>query len=325
MINKSKIKRILVINLTNIGDCILTLPVLSVLRSEMPEAKLDMICGKVPVALFQGSDDIDQLYVYDKRWSYWQKWKWILEIRRTQYDLIVDLRHTMIPVLVPSKYKTRMLRTKNKSGGSVREKHLSVIKHFGFDIGFTKPFPLYGDLELKEVDKRFSDLGNDYAVVVPGANASMKRWPEESFKQVIHYLINEKKLKVVLLGSENEKEFIDPMVESCSSGVDIVNAVGKTSLREAAAILSKACVVVSNDSAIMQMAQEMDVKTVSIFGPTNPWKYSKQGENIRIVRKDLECSPCELPICKLDRRKCLDDLSAEEVEKEIEQLLAFSF
>ncbi|MBI4972069.1 MAG: hypothetical protein HZC17_09625, partial [Candidatus Omnitrophica bacterium] len=80
MINKSKVSKILVVSLTNIGDVIMTIPVLEVLCAEFSSARSDLICGRAPIALFQGAPEIGKLFAYDKKWGVVQKWFWVREI-----------------------------------------------------------------------------------------------------------------------------------------------------------------------------------------------------------------------------------------------------
>ncbi len=324
LVDKKRVQRILFVNLTNIGDCILTLPVLSVLRGEFPGARVDMICGRAPLALFQGCSDLNQIFVYEKNWGLMDKWKWVREIVRTRYDLIVDLKHTAIPLLVRSKYRTSLFRRKFKESQSVREKHLSVLKPLGLDLSNRKVIELYGEQESEKVFCELKKLGlkdgESYAVVVPGANSSTKRWTEEGFLGVVSYL-QSKGLAVVILGGDAEMELTRSLKDKSDSPEGVYDLGGGTSLKEAAACIAVSEIVISNDSALMQIAVELGKKTVAIFGPTNPWKYAHEDERSLVVRHDLKCSPCEMAQCHIDRRKCLDDLKAEEVNEKIETLL----
>jgi len=311
MIDRSRISKILVVSLTNIGDCIITLPVLAVLRAEFPEAQMDLICGKAALTLFRGSSDLGKVFVYDKKWSLRQKWAWVREIAKGNYDLVVDLRHTVIPILVGACYRTRLIRNTKLEPLSVRERHLALLSDLGLDITKRRPISLFSAEDEERM--RIRTGGNRYGIIAPGANSSTKRWTVEGFETIAHYLKDEAGLNVVLVGGPNENW-------SKISGLGILDLTGKTSLRELAALIRGAELVVANDSAIMQLAQELDVRTVSVFGPTNPWKYTKQNERVKVIRLDLECSPCESAQCRIERRKCLDDLSPERVKEAIQTL-----
>lgn len=318
MINKSQVKRILVVSLTNIGDVIMTIPVLSVLRAEFPDARIDLICGRAPINLFQGSSDLGKLFAYDKKWGLVQKWFWAREIAKEKYDLVVDLRHTLIPLLVGARYRTKMIRSKRKNILSAREKHLSWLKDLGLNINNRKPISLFSDGEIERLNQKLAKLGfkpgSRYAVVAPGGNSSTKRWTDAGFVNVIQGLIHENQLNVVLTGGQGEG--IPEL-----SGAGIFDLTGKTTLRELAALIAGAEVVLANDSSTAQLAQELGVRTAVIFGPTNHLKYAKVSDKVKVVRLGLECSPCEAAQCQIERRKCLDDLTPETVKSTIDGLM----
>ena len=318
MINKSRIKKILVVSLTNIGDVIMTIPVLSVLRAEFPDTRIDFICGRSPISLFQGSSDLGELFAYDKKWSLVQKWVWVREIAKEKYDLVVDLRHTLIPLLVGARYRTKMIRSKRKNIVSARDKHLSRLKDLGLNINNRKPISLFSAGETEKLNQKLVKLGfkpgSRYAVVAPGGNSSTKRWTNSGFTNVTQSLIHENQLDVVLTGGQGEG------IPSLS-GERIFDLTGKTTLRELAALIAGAEVVVANDSSTAQLAQELGVRTAVIFGPTNHLKYASVSDRVKVIRLDLECSPCEAAQCQIERRKCLDDLTPEIVKSTIDGLM----
>ena len=316
----------MVVSLTNIGDVILTLPVLSVLRAEFENARIDLICGRAPLALFQGSVELGKLFAYDKKWGLLQKWFWVREIAKEKYDLVVDLRHTLIPLLVGARYRTKLIRRKNSGIISVRDKHLSLLRDLGLDLTHQKPISLFGPKESEKVKQKLAIRGlgdaGPYAVIAPGTNSSTKQWTLEGFEGVVRFLSGEKHLNIVLAGGTQEKE-ISKSIEKWGglSGIKIYDMTGETTLRELAALIAGAQLLVANDSAAMQLAQEMEVRVVGIFGPTNPWKYSRENGKVKVVRLDLECSPCEAAQCQIERRKCLDDLSPELVKQAVNEVL----
>ena len=294
MIDPMHVSRILVISLTNIGDAIMTMPVLGVLRAQFEKARIDLVVGPAPFELFRGSPDLAHCFAYDKKWSWSKQWQWVQKLAKEKYDLVVDLRHTLIPILVGARYRTKLIRLKRSGTVSVRDRHLELLKEIGIDVSQKKSIRLSGGEA-----RRFP---GPYCVIAPGANSSTKRWTVEGFERVIRYLSDEAKLKVVLAGNESWPGKL---------GGDVVDLTGRTTLAELVGLVSHARLVVANDSAVMQLAGELDVPCVAIFGPTNPWKYAPK--EAKVVRRELDCSPCEAAQCRLERRICLDDLPAEQV------------
>ena len=78
-------KQILLITLSNIGDVIVTTPVIAALKSQFPEAFLTVVCGPRPASLLQGSNMINELVIYDKHQNWWGKLKFIQKLRQKKY------------------------------------------------------------------------------------------------------------------------------------------------------------------------------------------------------------------------------------------------
>jgi ADP-heptose:LPS heptosyltransferase len=106
--------KILVITLSNFGDVILTTPVIMRLVRKFPEARITVVVGPRAQSVLQRSPDIHKIVVYDKKASLWGKIKFILELRKTKYDWVVDLRNTAIPFLVSCKHRTPLFRKFSK-------------------------------------------------------------------------------------------------------------------------------------------------------------------------------------------------------------------
>ena len=95
LLKGSKPKRILVVSQTNIGDVILTCPVIDILRRDFPQAQMDVIVGPKAVSLF-GDNPHLRIKVFDKQASLTQKIRWFLGLYQQHYDCVVDLRRTAL-------------------------------------------------------------------------------------------------------------------------------------------------------------------------------------------------------------------------------------
>ena len=68
-LDKSSVKKILVISLSNIGDVILTFPVIDILKEELPAAQLSVVVGPKAVSLFDDNPYIKEVIIFDKHQS----------------------------------------------------------------------------------------------------------------------------------------------------------------------------------------------------------------------------------------------------------------
>ena len=89
-------------------------------------------------------------------------------------------------------------------------------------------------------------------------------------------------------------------------------AAGETSLRQLLALMARCRLIVANDSGPMHLAAALGIPLVAIFGSTDERATGPVGTRVRIVQRDVECSPCGRRVCPIDFR-CMRDLSVEEV------------
>src|SRR5271170_7912203 len=93
LLRKSEPKNILIVSHTNIGDVILTCPVIDILRRDFPQAKIDVVTGPKAVSLFADNPGF-HIKVFDKQATLKQKLAWFLDLYHEHYDCVVDLRRT---------------------------------------------------------------------------------------------------------------------------------------------------------------------------------------------------------------------------------------
>jgi lipopolysaccharide heptosyltransferase II len=167
--------------------------------------------------------------------------------------------------------------------------------------------------------RHFFDEGHPLVVMAPGARSHLKRWPAARFSEVADRLIQEKQVQVVLVGEEAERPIAQEVAASMRHPV--VDLCGRTTLAELAALLKRAALVVTNDSACLHAADAMGAPTVAIFGPTDERKYGPRNVASVVVRRSLVCAPCELALCPYNH-ECMQWLTTDEVYTAAERILS---
>jgi heptosyltransferase II len=178
------------------------------------------------------------------------------------------------------------------------EQYLDLARSLGIDAEA-------GEIALAEADP------NGRIGLCPGAEyGPAKRWLPERFAEVARTIGGE----WVLLGTARDAaiaaEIAGVLGESC------VNLIGKTTLDELIAELRKCRLLLTNDTGTMHLAALLGVPVVAVFGSTEPRLTGPLGSGHRIVRHQVECSPCFLRECPLDFR-CMKAVGVEEVLREI--------
>lgn len=156
-----------------------------------------------------------------------------------------------------------------------------------------------------------------FVVLHPGARWITKIWPPASWARLADWLIREKGLAVVITGSAGDRELAARITAQMRERAQ--NLAGHTSLQELAGIMQKARLAVTADTGPMHLAAALGTKVVAVFGPTAPGRTGPFGEDHRVVRLGLTCSPCFQRRCPEPR--CLLDLPPEAVQAAVEKSL----
>jgi heptosyltransferase-2/heptosyltransferase-3 len=165
--------------------------------------------------------------------------------------------------------------------------------------------------------------------IVPGAGASWgktaiyKQWPAGNFASVADQLAASHNLKVVVFGSQDETDICRQVLDSMKQKA--INACGKTTLMEFAALLKKCSLVICNDGGPLHMAVAAGVKTVSLFGPVDEnvyGPYPPAPEHI-VVKEDINCRPCykRFKFNQCESRLCLLNIRPQDVVTAAKNLL----
>ncbi|WP_409309919.1 lipopolysaccharide core heptosyltransferase RfaQ [Pectobacterium sp. B1J-3] len=337
--------RILVVKLRFHGDMLLTTPLISTLKNNYPDAKIDVLLYEDTRPILSKNPDIHQLYgLKRKATSGWEKIKDFLTVRKNlrqnQYDLIINLADQWpIALLIKSLgcNSLSLLRGGSKQalwqacfnqcvnlhGAHVIEHSLSILAPLGLppEHDSTQMSLYYGPEDAERVFNRCPALlERPYVVIQPTARQIFKCWDNDKFAQVIDYL-QERNLSVVLTcgPSQADMDMVTDIHARCTAKPELTLA-GKTSFLELAALLDKAALYIGVDSAPMHMAAALHTPLVCLFGATahrfwRPWS----DNNIVIWAGDYQPMPTRQ---HLDRNKrYLSCIPAQDVIQAIDTLL----
>jgi heptosyltransferase-2 len=320
-IDKKKIKRILLITLTNIGDIILTTPVIAALKKEFPDAQLDIMVGPLGRDIFVSHPEVARVIIYDKHIPLQEKRRLIQKLKGARYDLVVDLRNTLFSLLIGPKYRTSPIQLGPKNALHKKDFHLWKLRFLGIDTQDAS-FSIHVTKEDQDyVDRLLTNIPNrDRLIAIsPTAKSLIKRWEGGGFAKVGDMLAKESGVSLVMIGDKQDREAIDEIINGMESKP--LNFAGLTSIPQLAALLSASRLLITNDSAPMHVGCAVGTNVLAIFGPTDPVKYGPRGKNDKIIKKDLDCSPCEVAQCKR-KHECMKAISADEVYEAAKGILA---
>ncbi len=161
-----------------------------------------------------------------------------------------------------------------------------------------------------------------FVALAPGSIWGSKRWPY--YPELAAKLAA--RLPVVLVGGPDDAGLGDEIVRAVGrSGGRAVNGCGKLTLRQSAALIGKALLLVTNDSAPLHLATAMGTPIVALFGPTvTEFGFGPlRPGDVALGVDELPCRPCSShgpPQCPLGHHRCMRELTVAAVIAAIEEL-----
>jgi heptosyltransferase-2 len=314
--------KILFITLSNIGDCILTLPVLDALRQKYPEGKITCVVPARPAEIFKNNPAVDKVVIFDKKTSLWNKITLFSSLSKEKFDLVIDLRNSFFGAFLPAKERSSPFRFIPRELKHSRDRHLFWAGFPNAALSANRQSLKIRPQDIKYIEDmlgRYKLINSDKLIVIaPGARSQLKCWDKENFSQLASLLANEG-WDLILAGDKDDQATCSYVADKNPKAIDFS---GKTSIIQLAHLLKKAKLLITNDSAVMHLASYLNVPVVSIFGPTNELKYGPWPENKLVIKKDIACRPCEKALCRFGTLDCLTKIRPLDAFAQIKIFLA---
>jgi heptosyltransferase-3 len=310
----SPVKNILVITLSNIGDAVLTAPVMDVLLRDFPSAKLSIVTSEKCASLFEGNPRINRIHLFDKHSYFLDQAKWTLDLRRYHYDLVVDLRNSMIPYFLSPKWLTSPFIEKGDL--HLKDQHLKRLRSlYDFSEGSASKLAIApsssDEQKVEGLLHGFLGQSSSFILIAPFAQDSAKTWPSSEFAKLSRALYEKYHLKIVMIGSGQQKQEIDQIIAWAQ--VPILSLPGQTNLIQIAALIKRATIVIVHDSGPMHIASYFNKPIVALFGPTDPHYSKPWSTKERVLRSHENCQRCLNPKLLNVPHNCMSGISVQEV------------
>lgn len=306
--------KILIVRTDRIGDVVLSLPLVEVLKKRFPDCEINFMSRESIIELINNQPDIDRVITYNSQGLS----KSIRILKKERYDvafllfpsfsLSLMLFLSRIPKRIGTGFRwySFLLNQRVYEHRLPSEKHeveynLGLLRKLDIRESIKKP-KLYVDIEEKRNATQFlKNIGIDsdnFIVVHPGSGGSGLSWPEENYKKLVTLLSKELGYRIVLSGTEKEIVKAERIREECDGKV--VNIAGKTNLRELAAIISLAHIFISSSTGPMHIASAVDTKVIAFFPPSRVNRKTRWGP----LNTSLVFEP-PVPYCeRCVREKC---------------------
>jgi heptosyltransferase-3 len=340
----SEIKRILVVRTDRIGDVVLTLPMVDILRMNFPDASIAMMTKRYTSDLAKNSENVDDVILYDDETGLVPFFKMLYIIRGKQFDVAFvaypRMRIALLLWLAGVKYRVgsgfrlysiffnkRIFEHRKHAKKHELEYNLTLLEKFGCALNkIEPPWINVSDENTAYAKNKLKDAGvneNDKLVIIhPGSGGSSLDWGFDKFTQLGKKIMSLPNTKVVVTGSKDEKSLVHNMQSAIGSGA--IDMSGQLSLLEYAGLTKLADLFIANSTGPLHIAAAVGTPVIGFFSHIIPMTPDRWGPytNKKIVfmpqNKPVDCKKC------LKHKKnceCMDSIQVDEVFEAVKQFL----
>lgn len=336
-----KIRRILLISTRQIGDVLLTTPLIRSLRRAYPQARIEVLVFRGKQGIIEGNPDIDAIIEVAEKPRLAEYWRLLKRLLR-RYDLAVATLSGDRPILYawlaaprriaplpPQRdaktwWKRGLLQAWTPFDDTdtptvVQNLQLADVLAIPRVYQLVPPQPGDAGARVREL-LGFDPQRTAFAVLHPLPMWRYKRWPQHQWIALAHYLRKAHGLQLLLSGGPGAEEqaYLQTALRQMPPGTE--NLAGKISFAELAWLLRRARLFVGPDTAVTHLAAACATPTVALFGPTNPVKWGpwpaacdsaraiyqrraplQQQANVILLQGEGDCVPCHQEGCERHR------------------------
>jgi heptosyltransferase III len=349
--------RILVICTRQIGDVLLTTPLIHAAKERWPAATIDVLGFGGTLGMLRGNADVGEL-IEVPAGSGWVASRAIIKRLWRRYDLALVAQYSDRAHLygfAAAKRRAGQVTDEAKSWWkrallehAVRmndDQSHSVLEKLRLLAPWVEPkaVRLVPPPAVALPVDLFAALARPYAVLQVPAAVTYKQWPVAHWRELVEALVA-RGLQVVLTGAPSAAD--RALVAAVRSGFDearVIDVAGRLDLNQVGALLRGAVVYVGGDTSITHLAAAVDIPVVALYGPIDPryfgpWPpapsaivpYASRGDAQRagrvvVLQGSMPCVPCNRAGCD-DRNDstslCLLTMAPARVVEQVDRILA---
>jgi len=339
-------ERILVVRTDRIGDVILSLPTLELIKKNYPNCHLAMLVSPYTQSLLENNPYVDEVIVDDKKSRFGGisgLYRLAKFLRKKGFDVSILLhpswRLACLLYLAEIRYRvgtayrlysfffnSRVFQHRKTIEKHEIEYNLDMLLPLGISAEKTLPkVYLLPDEEEKgrALLKEFGIGLDDLVVVIhPGSGDSSLNFPARKFGGLADMLVEKERAIVVLTGKREESDLANTVAKNMKTNP--INLVGKLELRGLASVLRRADLMISNSTGPMHLATSLGTPVVAIFCPikvAGPGRWGPYGGNHQVILPPVPlCRKCDTERCRY--YNCMDRIDTQEVYLKAKSILS---
>ena len=309
-----------------LGDAVMGIPAVAACKAGRPDAHITILAPEKLAPLWRRVGAVDEVIAIRPGEAPGQLAKRVAR----DFDVAIlfpnslrsalEARALRIPRIVgyPGHWRRWLLdqipRHSPKSHGHQANSFLKLAEYCGAPVPAAAPA-----FEQKTKNK----LSGKFRVgVCPGAEyGPAKRWPAERFAAAMSEVHGVHPCEWTIFGVAGDAPAAEQIAKECDFSV--CNLAGKTTLDQLMDELSACDALLTNDTGTMHLAAFLGIPTVAIFGSTEPALTAPLGDFHRVLRHQVDCSPCFKRECPIDFR-CMTRIAPAEAAAALRAILGIS-
>ena len=274
------LRNICILRLSALGDVVNCLPSLRAIQKTYPQAKISWIIGKTEFELLKDIPKVNWI-VIDK-FKIFKARKQIKKLEK--FDVVLhmqaSLRASFLKTALKAKRSICLDKERSKDcqhwfcgetiatrkNAHTLETYLDFAAKIGCDIS-----KLSWGLDLAKIhdESKGLHLPKRFIAISPCSSKKIRNWTKSGYADVCDYIINKYQIPCVLIGGKSEIEF--QYAQAIKSSVpEVINLIGKTSVRQMVAIIDRAEFLIAPDSGPAHIATAVATKVIGLYANTNP-------------------------------------------------------
>lgn len=338
-----KIRRILIIKWSAMGDVILATALFEDIARAFPTQDIDLNTLPLWQSLFSQDPRFQRVFAIDLRdpnRRFASVREWLQQVRSQHYDLVIDLQcndrsRLLLSLLwltgcrIPYRLGNRRQQPYNIAPVELpRPAHIINRSHAALQAGnipasTSRPVLHIPDVHRARARELMVDHGlaiGQFAIFLPGCNAKghLKRWGAARYAALANQIHREGLLEhIVLIGGPDEIEECERIAQAC--GPWLVNLCGQTAILDIPPLCESARLIVANDTGTAHLAAATPTPMLVLCGPTDPRRVKPPGDNVMTLQAELPCINCYRKTCS--HHSCMAMLSPPRVLQHLRKLI----
>ena len=322
--------KVCMVRFGGMGDILLATPALRAVSETFGTNAIDVIVGKRMGDAVTGIPYIRRVIEWDKTSADAKPAnfaRFLLDLRRERYDIFLNFQPGARSLLMAwASGAARVItftkdRRKQPETGRVRhaiDDFAKELRALGIESVTNRRMDFHVPDESRASCAdilREHGVTGAYIVVNPASTRLVNRYPPERFAAAIGEITQAlPHVSVVVSGAPNEVELAETVVRSVvvRPGAVVVSLAGKLSVKELGALLAGADCVLTGDTGPLHIASAVGAPIVCLSGAADPDRTGPASpRDLVVIRRDLDCVPCQDRTCRRGDIACMTGLPVE--------------